>query len=326
MKPLVLILLGIGILLAGVILVGGLYVIDQAEQGIIVQFGEPVGALVTRPGLHWKRPFIQEVRRFDKRLLAWDGDVSQIPTLGREFIVVDTTARWRIVDPLKFLRSVRDEQGARTRLDDILDSVVRDIVSGADLEEVVRSADWDVDPAKLQEETARGDVPLEKPKVGREGLEQKMLTAASRLMPELGIEIVDVRIKRINYIESVRRQVETRMISERQSIAARFRSEGEGRSQEILGEMERKLREISSQAKRQAEEIRGKADAEATRVYGAAYGADPEFFAFLRTLESYRAMGKNTTLMIDAQAEFFRYLESTQPAGVSGPVPVGNKP
>ena len=295
-----------------VILGSALFVIEQAEQGIIVQFGEPVGDVVAAPGLHWKRPFIQEVRRFDKRLLAWDGDVSQIPTLGREFIVVDTTARWRIVDPLQFLRSVRDELGARTRLDDIIDSVVRDIVSGADLEEIVRSHDWDVDLEDLEDEALiREDVALEKPKMGRERLEQQMLVSASRLMPELGIELVDVRIKRINYIESVRRQVESRMISERQSIAARFRSEGEGRSQEILGDMERQLRQIRSEAERQAEEIRGKADAEATRTYGEAYGADAEFFAFFRTLESYRAMGANTTLMIGADAEFFRYLEST---------------
>ena len=314
MKKIVLPLLVLGLLAAVVILGAGLFVIDQAEQGIIVQFGEPVGEVVATPGLHWKRPFIQEVRRFDKRLLAWDGDVSQIPTLGREFIVVDTTARWRIVDPLKFLRSVRDELGARTRLDDILDSVVRDIVSGADLEEIVRSHDWDVDPAQAEEALARGDVALQKPKLGREGLEQKMLAAASRLMPDMGIEIVDVRIKRINYIESVRRQVESRMVSERQSIAARFRSEGEGRSQEILGNMEKQLREIRSEAERKAEEIRGTADAEATKTYGAAYGADPEFFAFFRTLESYRALGKNATLMLDAKAEFFRYLESTQPA------------
>jgi membrane protease subunit HflC len=313
MKKILLPLLVIGLLAVVVILGAGLFVIDQAEQGIIVQFGEPVGGVVTTPGLHWKRPFIQEVRRFDKRLLAWDGDVSQIPTLGREFIVVDTTARWRIVDPLKFLRSVRDELGARTRLDDILDSVVRDIVSGANLEEIVRSRDWEVDPNKLEEPPARDDVLLVKPKVGREGLEQKMLASAAERMPELGIEIVDVRIKRINYIESVRRQVESRMISERQSIAARFRSEGEGRSQEILGTMEKQLREIRSEAERKAEEIHGTADAEATKTYAAAYGADPEFFAFFRTLESYQALGKNATVMLDAQADFFRYLESAQP-------------
>ena len=296
-----------------ILLSSALFVIDQAEQGIIVQFGEPVGDVVAAPGLHLKLPFIQEVRRFDKRLLAWDGEVSQIPTLGREFIMVDTTARWRIVDPLQFLRSVRDELGARTRLDDIIDSVVRDIVSGADLEEIVRSHDWEVDITELEEEAMiREDVDLESPKVGRERLEQQMLVAASRLMPEMGIELVDVRIKRINYIDSVRRQVESRMISERQSIAARFRSEGEGRSQEIMGQMERQLRQIRSEAERQAEEIRGKADAEATRIYGQAYGIDPEFFTFFRTLESYRVLGKNTTLMIGADAEFFRYLESTR--------------
>lgn len=312
MKRIIPALILFGIIAAAIVLGDGLFAIDQAEQGIIVQFGEPVGTVISKPGLHWKRPFIQEVRRFDKRLLAWDGDVSQIPTLGREFIVVDTTARWRIVDPLQFLRSVRDESGARTRLDDILDSVVRDIVSGADLEEIVRSHDWDVDPNKVDEAVLREDVALQKPKMGRERLEQSMREAAARLMPGLGIEIVDVRIKRINYIESVRRQVESRMIAERQSIAAKFRSEGEGRSQEILGQMERQLREIRSEASRQAEEVRGKADAEATRTYGAAYGADPEFFAFFRTLESYKAMGKNTTLMIDADSEFFRYLQTTQ--------------
>lgn len=291
------------------------FIIDQAEQGILVQFGEPIGDVITEPGLHWRVPFVQEVRRFDKRLLAWDGDVSQIPTLGREFIVVDTTARWRISDPLQFLRSVRDETGARTRLDDILDSVTRDIVSGSELEEIVRSVDWEVDVEQLDEEelSALGEIDLERPAKGREQLEQEMLVSASQLMPELGIELVDVRIKRINYIDSVRVQVESRMISERQSIAARFRSEGQGRSQEILGDMERELREISSGAERRAQEIIGAADAEATRIYGNAYGADPEFYTFFKTLESYRALGDNTTLMIKADSDFFRYLESTQP-------------
>lgn len=306
----------IGAALAAIVLAKSTYTIDEAEQGIRVQFGQPVGEVVTEPGLHWKLPFIQEVRRFDKRILPWDGDVSQVPTLGREFILVDTTARWRITDPLKFLRSVRDEQGARTRLDDILDSVVRDIISGTDLEEIVRSADWSVDIKKLADQgevlVVPDGVDLERPKKGREKLEQEIKLAASRLMPELGIELVDVRLKRINYIDSVRVQVESRMISERQSIAARFRSEGEGRSQEILGDMEKELRTVRSEAERKAAEIRGKADAEATRIYGEAYGADPEFYAFLRTLETYHTLGGNTTLVLGADAEFFRYLESTE--------------
>lgn len=305
----------VAIILAAIALVVlnmSIYVIDQAEQGIIVQFGEPVGDVIGDPGMHLKLPW-QDVRRFDKRLLDWDGDVSQIPTLGREFVVVDTTARWRISDPLQFLRSVRDEQGARTRLDDIIDSTVRDIVSGTDLEEIVRSRDWQVDVEDLEDEAViREDVDLVKPKKGRERLEQEMLAAAASRVEQLGIELADVRIKRINYIDSVRRQVESRMISERQSIAERFRSEGQGRSQEILGQMERELRTITSEAERTAAEIRGKADAEATKIYGEAYGADPEFYAFFRTLETYRSLGANTTLMLDADSEYFRYLESTR--------------
>jgi membrane protease subunit HflC len=289
------------------------FVVDQAEQAILVQFGEPVGDVITAPGLHFRVPFIQTVRRFDKRLLSWDGDVSQIPTLGREFIIVDTTARWRIAAPLQFLRSVRDEAGAKTRLDDILDSVVRDIVSGTDLEEIVRSADWQVDVTQLAEEdvAALEQADLERPVKGRGQLEADMLTSAREQMPDLGIELVDVRIKRINYIDSVRERVESRMISERQSIAARFRSEGEGRSQEILGTMQKELERIESEAQRTAEETRGKADAEATRIYGEAYGRDPAFYTFSKTLESYGTLGENTTLMIDASSDFFRYLEST---------------
>lgn len=295
------------------------FAVDQAEQAILVQFGEPIGTVVTEPGLHWKIPFIQDVRRFDKRVLPWDGDVSQVPTLGREFVLVDTTARWRIADPLQFLRSVRDEQGARTRLDDIIDSVVRDIISGTSLEEIVRSKDWKIDLKNLDEEVAaRQDVALDKPKKGRELLEQEMRTAASKLMPELGIELVDVRIRRINYIDSVSAQVETRMISERQSIAERFRAEGQGRSSEILGEMSRELRTISSEAGRRAAEIRGKADAEATKIYGEAFGEDPEFYAFFRTLESYFTMGPNTTLMLGSDSEYYRYLESTRARSSGG--------
>jgi modulator of FtsH protease HflC len=312
MKLIIAAAVGIGIIILASM---SLYRIDQAEQAIIVQFGEPIGGVVTDPGLHLKLPW-QDVRRFDKRLLAWDGDVTQIPTLGREFILVDATARWRIDEPLQFLRSVRDERGARTRLDDIVDSVVRDMVSSTELEEIIRSEDWDVDPDLLEDPAMaeREDVDLlQRPTLGRERLEQMILERAQRLMPELGIELVDVRIKRVNYIESVRRQVERRMIAERQSIAEHFRAEGQGRSQQILGEMERELLTIRSVAQREAEEIRGRADAEATRVYGEAFGADPEFYSFFRTLETYRTLNSNTTLMLKSDSDFFRFLENTQP-------------
>jgi len=290
------------------------FIVDQSQQAIIVQFGEPVGGVISEPGLHWRIPFIQNVRPFDRRLLDWDGDVSQIPTLGREFIIVDTTARWRISDPLQFLRSVQSENGARTRLDDVLDSAVRDVVSGSELAEIVRSADWKVDKSQLREEdvAAIGADELAKPKKGRGQLEKDILATATQQMPNIGIELVDVRIKRINYIDSVGKQVEDRMIAERQSIAARFRSEGQGRSKEILNNMQRELQRIASEAARQAQEIRGRADAEATKIYGDAYGQDPAFYSLSKTLDSYSTLGENTTLMIDAKSEFFRYLQSSQ--------------
>ena len=311
MKSIVIALVAVALIAVGSFV---FYTVDEAEQAIIVQFGEPIGGVISEPGLKVKLPW-QQVRYFDKRLLVWDGDVTQIPTLGREFILVDTTARWRITDPLLFLTSVRDEAGARTRLDDIIDSVVRDMVSSTELEEIVRSKDWTVDVDALDDPALaeRADVNLEKqPKLGRERLEQEILARARDSMPRLGIELDDVRIKRVNYIDSVRKQVESRMIAERQSIAERFRSEGMGRSQEILGNMERDLQRIRSEAARKAEEIRGTADAKATGIYGEAFGADPEFYSFFRTLESYRALGQNSTIMLSADSDFFRYLEESQ--------------
>lgn len=290
-----------------------LFALDESQQAILVQFGEPKGDLISDPGLHFKLPW-QDVRYFDKRLLIWDGDVTQIPTLGREFILVDTTARWRIQDPLQFLRSVRDERGAQTRLDDIIDSVVRDMISSTELEEIIRSKDWSIDAESIDEESLGGMSARElqsKPKLGREILEKEIYERAKRLMPELGIELYDVRIKRVNYIASVSNQVENRMIAERQSIAERFRAEGQGKSQEILGEMQKKLRQINSDAARKSEEIRGKADAEATNIYGDAFGKDPEFYSFFQTLETYRELSPNITLMIKGDSDFFKYFQST---------------
>ena len=308
-------ILGIA-LLALVTLYSSLFIVDQAHQAIIVEFGEPKGGVIDRAGLHWKKPFIQEVRRFDKRLLVWDGDPNQIPTLGREFISVDTTARWRIVDPLLFLKSVRDETGARSRLNDIIDSVVRDKVSNTDLEEIVRSKDWDPDPTAVDDAAVLGtDEQLKKaPKKGREQLTREIIADAQKVIGPLGIELVDVRIKRLNYIEEVRSKVEERMISERQRVAEHFRSEGAGRSAEIDGETEREQQRIASEGKRRAEEIRGRADAEVTKIYAEVYGQDAEFYAFFRTLESYaKGVGANTTLMIRADSDFYKYLEDIAP-------------
>jgi membrane protease subunit HflC len=288
------------------------YTLQEGEQAVIVQFGRPVGEPVTEAGLHVKAPFIQEVRRFEKRLLIWDGDPNQIPTKGREFIWVDTTARWKIADAKKFLESVATESGARSRLNDIIDSVVRDQVSGSELVELVRSASWVVPQGEILEEIpAEVREELKKQVVrGREELTRTILAEARKVIPQYGIELVDVRIKRLDYVESVREKVYARMISERKRIAAQFRSEGEGRSAEILGTMEKELRQIRSTAYRKVQEVRGKADAEATRVYGAAYSGDPEFYAFSRTLEAYKeGQNKNSVVILTTDSDYYRYLK-----------------
>ena len=317
--------ISVGVLVVAILLVlsGTFYRLEEGQQAIIVQFGRPVGDLVTEAGLHVKLPFVQEVRRFEKRLLIWDGDPNQIPTKGREFIWVDTTARWRIADAKKFLESVATERGAQSRLDDIIDSVVRDQVSGSELVELVRSTSWVVPkgealeevPAELEEELKK------KIARGREEITRIILAEARKIIPQYGIELVDVRIKRLDYVESVREKVYARMISERKRIAARFRSEGEGRSAEILGTMEKELRSIRSTAYRRVQEIRGKADAEATRVYGAAYSGDPEFYAFSRTLEAYKdGQNENSVVILTTDSDYYRYLKQS---GASAPARPG---
>ena len=312
MKTTLKVIAGALLLLVLLVLSGTLYTLEEGQQAVIIQFGRPVGDPVTEAGIHVKLPFVQEVHRFEKRLLIWDGDPNQIPTKGREFIWVDTTARWRIADAKKFLESVATEQGARSRLDDIIDSVVRDQVSGSELVELVRSTSWVIPKGEaLEEVPAEREEELKKAIArGREEITRIILAEARKIIPQYGIELVDVRIKRLDYVESVREKVYARMISERKRIAARFRSEGEGRSAEILGTMEKELRQIRSTAYRRAQEVRGKADAEATRIYGAAYGRDPEFYAFSNTLEAYKeGQNKNSTLILTTDSDYYRYLK-----------------
>jgi len=302
-------------LAATVVLLASVYTLDEAEQAIVVQLGAPVGDPITEPGLHFKLPFVQEVRRFDKRLISWDGDPNQIPTRGEQFISVDTTARWRIADPLRFLQRVQNERGATLRLNDILDSVVRDHISATDLVEIVRSKDWEVsaeDLARAQAAETDEEILLQQVATGREELVHSILEKAQEQMPEYGIELVDIRIKRIDYVEAVEQRVFERMIAERQRIAEQFRSEGQGRAAEIDGGTQRLLAQVESEARRQAEIIRGEADAEATRIYNEAFGADPEFYAFFRTLESYsKSLGPTTTIMLGPDSEYVRYLQNT---------------
>lgn len=313
--------LGILLVVAVLLLTGAFYVLEEGQQAVVLQFGRPVGAAVTEAGLHFKVPFIQEVRRFEKRLLVWDGDPNQIPTAGREFIWVDSTARWRIVDPLKFLESVATEAGAQSRLDDIIDSVLRDLVSSNTLVELVRSSSWQTPQPEALEEASKEVVEELKKEInlGREGLTRAVLAVVRKIAPQYGIEVVDVRIKRLNYVESVREKVYSRMISERKQLAARFRSEGEGRSAEILGNMDKELREIRSTAYKVVQEVRGKGDATATKIYGDAYGRDQEFYAFSRTLENLKA-GKNanSVLVLTTDSDYYRYLKNANPSAAKG--------
>ncbi len=302
------------IVVAAIVSTGAFYVVNEGEQVVITQFGRPVGVAVKDAGLNFKIPFIQAVNRFEKRLLNWDGSPNQIPTKDKKLIWVDTTARWRISDPLLYLTRVTTKTTALSRLDGIIDSVVRDAVSENDLVELVRSEGWAgavgervSDAGYAQKEVQEVSRPLE---VGREKITRAMLLSASKLAPEFGIELVDVRIKRINYVDSVLKKVFERMISERKRIAAQYRSEGEGQAARINGEMQKELKRISSEAFRTAQEIRGKADAEATKIYGDAYSRDPEFYSFSRTLELYREQEHNKTRMIlTTDSDFYKYMK-----------------
>jgi len=299
----------LGVLLAALVVAfSAAYRVSESEQAIITQFGDPVGDPVTEPGLHFKVPFVQTVNRFEKRFLEWDGNPNQVPTRDKRFIWVDTYARWRIVDPLLFFQRLRDERGAQSRLDDILDGETRNAVARYDLIELVRSSNRDPDDVLVEseEEEAILNV-IEK---GRERISGEILERASTRTADLGIELLDLRIKRINYVDEVQQDVFERMIAERRRIAALFLSEGEGEAARIRGERERELQRIQSEAFRTAEELRGKADAEATDIYAGAYSRDADFYAFTRSLESYeKVMDADTMFILGTDSEFLKYLE-----------------
>ena len=287
------------------------YVVSETNQVIITQFGQPRGDAKVQPGLHLKMPFIQKANFFEKRWLEWDGDANQIPTKDKRYIWVDTYARWRISEPLTFFQRVRDERGAQSRLDDIIDGETRNAIAQFDLIEIVRTSNREFEQT---EETAILDQQeaIQAISKGREEINTLILERASKITPEFGVELKDVRIKRINYVDEVQTKVFDRMIAERQRIAAKYRSEGDGRSAEIRGQKERELKRIQSEAYRTAQEIKGKADASATKIYADAYNLDPEFYQFMRTLETYRTtLAENTWLLISTDNEFLKYLKST---------------
>ena len=312
---------GIGMAIAAIalLLLTSLFTVSEKEQVIITQFGKPVGDPITTAGLKFKLPFIQKSNPIEKRILEWDGSPSNMPTKDKLYIAVDLFARWRITDPLQYFLRLRDERSAQSRLDDILGSETRNAVAKHELIEIVRTTKGRKPKrdSTLSEEdlaTLGGLVPIRK---GRHAVEEEIFKSASRKIQVFGIELLDIRFKRINYNESVRPKIYDRMISERRQIAERFRSEGNGEAARINGNRERELNRIRSEAYREVEEIRGTADAKATQIYAKAYNQSKEavkFYEFIRTMDMYKSVvGNNTTLLLSTQSEAFKYLKAMDP-------------
>ena len=285
------------------------YVVDETEQVVITQFGKVMGGTKQAPGLYFKMPFIQQANYFPKNLLHWDGEPGQIPTLDKTYIWVDTFARWKIVDPVKYFQTVGNLISAQGRLDDIIGPAVRNFISSYKLIETVRTTNRELDTFEIGlEDVKKRSVSVIK--TGRQKITEGILKQAKPKLEKFGIELVDVKIKRINYVEQVRRTVYSRMIAERNQIAEKFRSEGQGEARKILGEKERDLKLITSQAYKVAQEIKGKADAESTKIYAKAYGVDPEFYSFIKTLDVYgQALDKDSSIVLSTDSEFFKYLK-----------------
>ena len=308
--------LAIVLVLVGVLAVGlyaSAFIVDETEQAVITRFGEIIRDTITDPGLNFRTPFIDTVSIYPKNLLQWDGDPGQIPTLEKTYIWVDAFARWKIVNAKKFKETIGSLFDAKNRLDDIIDPAVRDFVSKFRLVETVRRTNREMDTFEIgvekdSAEAARGQLVV---LTGREKITEGILKQAQPKLDKFGIELVDVKIKRINYVDQVRESVYNRMVAERKQIAEKFRSEGVGEARKIRGDKERELKRITSEAYRQAEEIKGKADAEATRIYAEAYGVDPEFYSFLKTLEVYNeALPGDSALVLSTDSEFLKYLRT----------------
>ncbi len=306
-----------GLFLAGVILfilfilVGSAaFVVDETEQVVITQFGKPVGDPIKEAGLHFRIPFVQEANFFPKNLLEWDGEPGQMPTLDKTYIWVDTFARWRISNPLTFFETVNNEIAAQKKLDDIIDPATWNFITSHHLIEAVRNSDRKMDIKEVGVDETYKELIVKPIGMGREKIARGIMEQANPKLAQFGIELVDVRIKRINYVEEVRKAVYNRMIAERKQIAEKFRSEGRGESSKIAGDKEKELKKITSEAYKKAQEIKGKADAEATRIYAEAYNKDPEFYTFVKTLEIYGAsLDKEAWLMLSTKSDFFKYLK-----------------
>ncbi|MCF8095564.1 MAG: protease modulator HflC [Desulfobacteraceae bacterium] len=316
------------LVIAGFVLLSSAYTVDETEQVVITQFGKVMGDPVTEPGLNFRIPFVQQVNFFPKNIQAWDGEPGQIPTLDKTYIWVDTFARWRITDPVAFFRTVTDVRSAMGRLDDIINPAVRNAVTSYELIETVRNSDREMttldqeelDEVKSEaikevveksEEKERRQYDI---KVGRARLTKMMLTEAQPKLDKFGIELIDVKVKRVNYVEGVRRSVYNRMIAERKQMAEKIRSMGQGEARKIEGDKERDLLEIQSEAYRTAEEIKGNADAQATQIYAEAYGKAPEFYSFLKSMDVYTNSLEGSDLILSTDSEFLQYLKQSRPS------------
>ncbi|WP_127718340.1 protease modulator HflC [Halobacteriovorax sp. HLS] len=314
------------VVVVGLLLVLGkstIFIVNEGNQAIITEFGKPVGKPITNAGLHFKKPFVQEVRYVDKRILSWDGMPNQIPTKDKKFIKVDTTARYRVVDALKFIQTVRNTSGAKARLDTILDSATRNIISGHNLVEAVRNSNAIIDnsakeKADIEKKKAAGENyveegvsgEIEKISTGREQLSQLIVEKADSELAGFGIKLIDVQLRRISYEESVERKVYDRMISERQRIAQKIRSIGSGEKAKIEGRLTRDLRKIQSQAYRKAQALRGAGEAKAASVYAKALNKGPEFYEFVKSMEVYQSsLGGKTNFIISSDSEFLKHLK-----------------
>ncbi|MFC1809206.1 protease modulator HflC [Candidatus Omnitrophota bacterium] len=302
-------------LIVAIVALNSLYIISETEQVVLTQFGEPIGEPLNEPGLYFKIPFIQQANVYEDRILEWDGDANRIPTKDKKYIWVDTTARWKIVDPLRFLQTVYNVDGAQQRLDAILDGAVRNVIADRNLIEIVRSSNrileikLDVDVTNT---SSQGLIRIPEDS-GRDAIRLEILERVKPKLTKFGIEIIDLMIKRNNYDQDVRRKVFERMRSERKRAAEKFRSEGESERARIMGMMEKEMNRIESEAYKKAQIVRGAADAEATKIYADAFSKDPEFYSFLMTLDSYEATMKNdTTLILATDNDYFSYIKSIE--------------
>lgn len=305
-------IISIVILVIAIIVVSqSTFIVNEKQQVVITQFGKPVGEAITTSGLKFKTPFVQKANYFEKRYMEWDGDPNQIPTKDKKFIFVDSYARWQITDPLQFFKRLTNERGAQSRLDDILDGETRDYIANHNIEEAVRNSNrTPISSGTISELIGDSLMTIN---VGREKIQKMILETANKQAEDLGIEVLDFRFKRINYVEDVRAQVYERMKSERYRIADKFRSEGQGEASKINGEKERELKAIQSEAFRKAEEIKGKADAKAASIYASAYDRSVmsrDLYSFLKSMETFRnTFDTTTTVVISTDSELYKYLK-----------------